>query len=135
LMTQRNTKEKSNPSTALVVQSAETSQKKKISILSWAAENIDGESLADVNEVKNRLPVILGKILALCWLNEDFQTLFLENPSACLDKLGIETPEDVSVAAQTTNTKRPSIIVFEKRPGSNFKLRLFSLSLTLMASK
>ena len=134
-MTQRNTKEKSNPSTALVVQSAETSKKKQISILSWAAENIDGESLADVNEVKNRLPVILGKILALCWLNEDFQTLFLENPSACLDKLGIETPEDVSVAAQTTNTKRPSIIVFEKRPGSNFKLRLFSLSLTLMASK
>jgi len=134
-MTQRNTKEKSNPSTALVVQSSKTSQKKQILTLSWAAENIDGESLADVNEVKNRLPVILGKILALCWLNEDFQTLFLENPSACLDKLGIETPEDVSVAAQTTNTKRPSIIVFEKRPGSNFKLRLFSLSLTLMASK
>ena len=134
-MTQHNTKEKSNPSTALVVQSAETSQKQQISILSWAAENIDGESLADVNEVKNRLPVILGKILALCWLNEDFQTLFLENPSDCLDKLGIETPEDVPVAAQTTNTKRPSIIVFEKRPGSNFKLRLFSLSLTLMASK
>lgn len=134
-MTQRNTKEKSNPSTALVVQSSKTSQKKQILTLSWAAENIDGESLADVNEVKNRLPVILGKILALCWLNEDFQTLFLENPSDCLDKLGIETPEDVSVAAQTTNTKRPSIIVFEKRPGSNFKLRLFSLSLTLMASK
>ncbi len=134
-MTQRDTKEKSNPSTALVVQSSKTSQKKQILTLSWAAENIDGESLADVNEVKNRLPVILGKILALCWLNEDFQTLFLENPSACLDKLGIETPEDVSVAAQTTNTKRPSIIVFEKRPGSNFKLRLFSLSLTLMASK
>ena len=134
-MTQRDTKEKSNPSTALVVQSSKTSQKKQILTLLWAAENIDGESLADVNEVKNRLPVILGKILALCWLNEDFQTLFLENPSACLDKLGIETPEDVSVAAQTTNTKRPSIIVFEKRPGSNFKLRLFSLSLTLMASK
>ncbi len=134
-MTQRDTKEKSNPSTALVAQSSKTSQKKQILTLSWAAENIDGESLADVNEVKNRLPVILGKILALCWLNEDFQTLFLENPSACLDKLGIETPEDVSVAAQTTNTKRPSIIVFEKRPGSNFKLRLFSLSLTLMASK
>jgi hypothetical protein len=134
-MTKRNTKEKSNPSTALVVQSAETSEKKQISIFSWAAENIDGESLADVNEVKNRLPVILGKILALCWLNEDFQTLFLENPTTCLDKLGIETPEDVSVAAQTTNTKRPSIIVFEKRPGSSFKLRLFSLSLTLMASK
>lgn len=134
-MTQRDTKEKGNPSTALVVQSSKTSQKKQILTLSWAAENIDGESLADVNEVKNRLPVILGKILALCWLNEDFQTLFLENPSACLDKLGIETPEDVSVAAQTTNTKRPSIIVFEKRPGSNFKLRLFSLSLTLMASK
>jgi len=134
-MAQRDTKEKSNPSTALVVQSSKTSQKKQILTLSWAAENIDGESLADVNEVKNRLPVILGKILALCWLNEDFQTLFLENPSACLDKLGIETPEDVSVAAQTTNTKRPSIIVFEKRPGSNFKLRLFSLSLTLMASK
>ena len=134
-MTQRDTKEKSNPSTALVVQSSKASQKKQILTLSWAAENIDGESLADVNEVKNRLPVILGKILALCWLNEDFQTLFLENPSACLDKLGIETPEDVSVAAQTTNTKRPSIIVFEKRPGSNFKLRLFSLSLTLMASK
>ena len=134
-MSQRNTKEKSNQSTALVVQSAETSKKKQNSILSWAAENIDGESLADVNEVKNRLPVILGKILALCWLNEDFQTLFLENPSACLDKLGIETPKDVSVAAQTTNTKRPSIIVFEKRPGSNFKLLMFSLSLTLMASK
>ena len=37
------------------------------------------------------------------------------NPLACLDKLGIETPEDVSVAVQTTNTKRPSIIVFKKK--------------------
>jgi hypothetical protein len=134
-MPEQSNKEKTNVSTALVVQKPKVLKKKDMSTLSWASENINGESLADVNAVKDRLPVILGKILALCWLNNNFQTLFLENPSDCLEKLGIETPEDVSVTAQTTHTKRPSIIVFERRQGSNFKLRLFSLSLTLMASK
>ena len=134
-MPKKTAKDTNNKSTALVVQEQENPKNNENSILLWASGNIIGESLADVDEVKNRLPVILGKILALCWINEEFQTLFLAEPSACLEKLGVKTPEDVIVSAQTTNTKRPSIIVFEKRQGSNFKLRLFSLSLTLMASK
>lgn len=127
--------DKASGSRALVVQEPKAFQKKDSSTLSWASENINGESLVDVNAVKDRLPVILGKVLALCWLNESFQKIFLESPEACLENLGIETPENVVVAAQTTNTKRPSIIVFEKRQGSNFKVRLFSLALTLIASK
>ena len=134
-MSKHNIEDKASVSRALVVQESKASQKKDSSTLSWASENINGESLADVNAVKDRLPVILGKVLALCWLNEDFQKIFLERPETCLEELGIETPPDVVVAAQTTNTKRPSIIVFEKRQDSNFKLRLFSLALTLMASK
>ena len=135
VMPEQSIKDKTNVSNALVVQKSKALQKKDTFTLSWASENINGESLADVNAVKDRLPVILGKILALCWLNEGFQKIFLENPETCLEKLGIETPKDVVVAAQTTNTKRPSIIVYEKRQGSNFKVRLFSLALTLMASK
>lgn len=134
-MPKKTLKDSDSPSTALVIQEQDTPQNDGNSILSWASENIIGESLADVDAVKNRLPVILGKILALCWIREEFQALFLAEPAACLEKLGVKTPEDVIVSAQTTNTKRPSIIVFEKRQGSNFKLRLFSLSLTLMASK
>lgn len=134
-MPKKTLKDSNSPSTALVIQEQDTPQNDRNSILSWASENIIGESLADVDAVKNRLPVILGKILALCWIREEFQALFLAEPSACLEKLGVKTPVDVIVSAQTTNTKRPSIIVFEKRQGSNFKLRLFSLSLTLMASK
>ena len=134
-MPKKTIKDSDSPSTALVIQEQDAPQNDRNSILSWASENIIGESLADVDAVKNRLPVILGKILALCWIREEFQALLLAEPSACLEKLGVKTPEDVIVSAQTTNTKRPSIIVFEKRQGSNFKLRLFSLSLTLMASK
>jgi hypothetical protein len=135
IMSEHSIEDKASVSRALVVQESKAFQKKDSSTLSWASENINAESLVDVNAVKDRLPVILGKVLALCWLNESFQKLFLESPEACLENLGIETPKDVVVAAQTTNTKRPSIIVFEKRQGSNFKVRLFSLALTLIASK
>ena len=134
-MSEHNIEDKASVSKVLVVQEPKVFKRKDSSTLSWASQNINGESLVDVNAVKDRLPVILGKVLALCWLNESFQKIFLESPGACLEKLGIETPQDIVIAAQTTNTKRPSIIVFEKRQGSNFKVRLFSLALTLIASK
>ena len=112
-------------SRALVVQEPKAFQKKDSSTLSWASENINGESLVDVNAVKDRLPVILGKVLALCWLNESFQKIFLESPEACLENLGIETPENVVVAAQTTNTKRPSIIVLKRGKAQILKYGCF----------
>ena len=68
-MPKKTAKDTNNKSTALVVQEQETPKNNENSILLWASGNIIGESLVDVDEVKNRLPVILGKVLALCWIN------------------------------------------------------------------
>jgi len=97
--------------------------------------NIAAENLETISEVKDQLPAILGKVMALCWLNDEFQNFFISEPAKCLDDIGIVIPDGIIVTSQKSNTNRPSITVFEQREGSRFKARLFSLSLTLMASR
>jgi hypothetical protein len=101
----------------------------------WARMNIAAENLETISEVKDQLPAILGKVMALCWLNDEFQNFFISEPAKCLDDIGIVIPDGIIVTSQKSNTNRPSITVFEQREGSRFKVRLFSLSLTLMASR
>ena len=86
-------------------------------------------------EVRNLLPDILGKVLARVWLDSNFHTEFSRNPQRTLEINGVFLPDNMTIEFQKQNTDRPRIVVFEQKPGSNFKLRVFYLQLVMMAGR
>ena len=86
-------------------------------------------------EVKERLPEILGKALALIWIDREFADLFARDPQGTLEGEGIFLPENMLIEFQKPGTDRPRIVVYEKRPNSNFKLRILYLQLVMMAGR
>ena len=97
-----------------------------------ASESVKFESR---EEVRNLLPDILGKVLARVWLDSSFHHDFSRDPQKTLEKNGVFLPENMSIEFQKQNTDRPRIVVFEQKPGSKFKLRVFYLQLVMMAGR
>ena len=87
------------------------------------------------DDVKERLPEILGKALALIWIDREFADLFARDPQGTLEGEGIFLPENMLIEFQKPGTDRPRIVVYEKRPNSNFKLRILYLQLVMMAGR
>jgi len=86
-------------------------------------------------DVRNLLPDILGKVLARVWLDSNFHREFSQDPQKTLENNGVFLPENMSIEFQKQNTDRPRIVVFEQKPGSKFKLRVFYLQLVMMAGR
>ena len=86
-------------------------------------------------DVRNLLPDILGKVLARVWLDSNFHREFSQDPQKTLEGNGVFLPENMSLEFQKQNTDRPRIVVFEQKPGSKFKLRVFYLQLVMMAGR
>ena len=86
-------------------------------------------------EVRSLLPDILGKVLARVWLDSSFHTEFSRDPQRTLEINGVFLPDNMSIEFQKQNTDRPRIVVFEQKPGSKFKLRVFYLQLVMMAGR
>ena len=86
-------------------------------------------------EVRERLPEILGKALALIWIDREFADLFARDPQGTLEKEGIVLPDNVVIEFQKPGTDRPRVVVYERRPNSNFKLRILYLQLVMMAGR
>ena len=86
-------------------------------------------------DVRNLLPDILGKVLARVWLDSSFHKEFSQDPQKTLERNGVFLPENMSLEFQKQNTDRPRIVVFEQKPGSKFKLRVFYLQLVMMAGR
>lgn len=95
-------------------------------------EDVRFESREDV---RDRLPDILGKALAMIWIDREFADLFSRDPQAVLEAEGIFLPENMAIEFQKPGTDRPRIVVYEKRPNSNFKLRVLYLQLVMMAGR
>ena len=87
------------------------------------------------DEVRDLLPDILGKVLARVWLDQSFHRDFSQDPQKTLESNGVYLPENMSIEFQKQNTDRPRIVVFEQKPGSKFKLRVFYLQLVMMAGR
>jgi hypothetical protein len=85
--------------------------------------------------VKNRLPDILGKALALIWIDREFHDTFARDPQRTLESQGIFLPDNMVIEFQKPNSDRPRIVVYETRPNSKFKLRVFYLQLVMMAGR
>ena len=86
-------------------------------------------------DVRNLLPDILGKALARIWIDPAFHHEFATNPIAALAKNGVRLPENIVVEFQKQDSQRPRVVVFEQKPGSKFKLRIFYLQLVMMAGR
>jgi len=86
-------------------------------------------------EVRERLPDILGKALALIWIDREFADIFARDPQGTLAAEGILLPENMIIEFQKPGTDRPRIVVYERRPNSNFKLRVLYLQLVMMAGR
>ena len=91
--------------------------------------------LTSREDVRSLLPDILGKVLARVWLDANFHREFSLDPQKTLEINGVFLPENMSIEFQKQNTDRPRIVVFEQKPNSKFKLRVFYLQLVMMAGR
>ena len=91
--------------------------------------------LTSRDEVRSLLPDILGKVLARVWLDSTFHRECSQDPQKTLEINGVFLPENMSIEFQKQNTDRPRIVVFEQKPNSKFKLRVFYLQLVMMAGR
>ena len=91
--------------------------------------------LQNRQEVKKYLPEILGRVLARVWIDSDFKKDFKQNPIDTLNQHGVFLPDEMVLEFQKPDTKRPKIIVYEKKGNSNFKVRVVQLQLIMMAGR
>jgi hypothetical protein len=107
-------------------------EKNKISPLDLVNGNL---SLGSREEVRKLLPDIMGKALARVWIDSEFHKSFSLDPQGTLERNGVYLPENMIVEFQKPNSDRPRIVVYEMKPGSKFKLRIFYLQLVMMAGR
>ena len=91
--------------------------------------------LKNREEVKKYLPDILGRVLARIWIDKPFKESFKSNPRQVLNDNGVFLPDDMILEFQKPNSDRPKIIVYEKKPDSNFKTRVVQLQLVMLAGR
>ena len=93
----------------------------------------DKTILEDKEDVRLKLPDILGRVLARIWIDKSFKNSFKSNPKEVLNDNGVFLPDDMILEFQKPNSDRPRIVVYEQKLGSKFKLRVLYLQLVMMA--
>ena len=96
---------------------------------------VPAQVLSSEAEVRKELPQVIGKLLALCWINNELASYFLSNTKNFLDKIKIELPDSIIIEVKKETKAKPSITVFQIAEGSKYKQRLFKLSLKLIANR
>jgi len=91
--------------------------------------------LTNREEVRNRLPDILGRALARAWLDLQFEKDFMTDPLRALADSGVHLPSTMLVEVSKTTADRPKIVVYEQQQGSKFKSRVLYLQLVMVAGK
>ena len=91
--------------------------------------------LTNREEVRNRLPDILGRALARAWLDVQFEKDFMTDPLQALADCGVHLPSTMLVEVSKTTADRPKIVVYEQQQGSKFKSRVLYLQLVMVAGK
>ena len=91
--------------------------------------------LENRQEVKKYLPEILARVLARIWIDKAFKEDFKTDPLKTLSDNGVFLPDEMFLEFQKPDTKRPKIVVYEKKGKSNFKVRVVQLQLIMMAGR
>ena len=95
----------------------------------------DKTVLEDKEEVRMKLPDILGRVLACIWIDPEFYHSFANDPKKTLEKNGVFLPQDIYLDFEKSNSDRPKVLVYEKKSNSKFKLRVMYLQLVMMAGR
>jgi hypothetical protein len=90
---------------------------------------------ADKEEMRNQLPDILGRARARSWIDSKFHDAFAEDPQGTLRHYGVEMPDNMFLEFQKPDSNRPRIVVYEQKPNSKFRMRVFYLQLVMVAGK
>jgi len=96
---------------------------------------IPAQILTNEAEVRKELPQVLGKLLSLCWINQELAGFFLSDTRNFLEKIQISLPESIVIEVKKEVRAKPSITVFQIEEGRKYKQRLFKLSLKLIANR
>lgn len=96
---------------------------------------IPAQILTNEAEVRKELPQVLGKLLALCWINQELAGFFLSDTRNFLEKIQISLPESIVIEVKKEVRAKPSITVFQIEEDRKYKQRLFKLSLKLIANR
>ena len=91
--------------------------------------------LEDKEEIRTKLPDILGRVLACIWIDPEFYHSFANDPKSTLEKNGVFLPQDIFLDFEKPSTDRPKVVVYEKKKDSKFKLRVLYLQLVMMAGR
>ena len=86
-------------------------------------------------DVKAILPDVLGRVLARIWIDAEFRDAFTQEPQKTLENHGVFLPDEMSLEFQKPNSDRPRIVVYEKKPGIKFRLRVLHLQLIMIAGR
>ncbi len=97
--------------------------------LQLATVNLVGDKtiLEDKEEVRTKLPDILGRVLACIWIDTDFYHSFSNDPKKTLEKNGVFLPPDIFLDSEKPSSDRPKVVVYEKKKDSKFKLSVMYL--------
>ena len=107
-------------------------KKRELPVLSLVREEL---YLENRHAVREQLPDILGRVLARIWIDENFKDKFKKDPLKTLSDNGVFLPDEMFLEFQKPDTKRPKIVVYEKKGKSNFKVRVVQLQLIMMAGR
>ena len=91
--------------------------------------------LNNKKDVQAILPDVLGRVLARIWIDAEFRDAFKSNPQKTLEFHGIFLPEEMTLEFQKPNSDRPRIVVYEKREGIKFRIRVLHLQLVMIAGR
>ena len=95
----------------------------------------DKTILEDKEEVRTKLPDILGRVLACIWIDPEFYYSFANDPKSTLEKNGVFLPQDIFLDFEKPSADRPKVVVYEKKKDTKFKLRVMYLQLVMMAGR
>ena len=122
------------PGTSLIV-AENTDQEVPSTLIDAVRTLVPAQVFFDEAEVRKELPGVLGKILALCWINQSLANYFLFYTKNFLDRIDIYLPENIVIEVNKDVKAKTSITVFQAHEGKKFKQRLFKLSLKLIANR
>ena len=91
--------------------------------------------LNNKKDVKAILPDVLGRVLARIWIDPEFRDAFKSNPQKTLEFHGIFLPEEMTLEFQKPDSDRPRIVVYEKKQGIKYRLRVLHLQLVMIAGR
>ena len=97
---------------------------------------VDKETVfATREEVRDHLPDICGNVLAKAWIDKDFEKRLSEDIDKTFRLGGVILPSEFRLEYNKTSGQRAKIEIYEQFENTKFKIKVCSLTLTMMAQR